>query len=153
MPILYNARSPKPEFEGKIDATYADIPTLMKEADFIAIHCPYTPETHHLIGEKELAMMKKTAVLINTARGPIVDEGALYQALKEKRIFGAGLDVYEKEPILYPGLSGLDNVILLPHIGSGTFKSREDMALLAAGSIVDILHKGVLPENCLNKEL
>lgn len=153
MPILYNARTPKPEFEKNIDATYTDIPTLMKKSDFIAIHCPYTPETHHLIGEKELLMMKETAVFINTARGPIVDEAALYKVLKEKRIFGAGLDVYEKEPELYPGLTDLDNVILLPHIGSGTFKSREDMALLAAGSIVDILHKGIIPDNCLNKEI
>lgn len=153
MKILYNSPSRKPQFEVVSNGKHVSLETIMKESDFIAIHCPYSEATHHLIGEKELSLMKPMAVLINTARGPIVDEKALYNVLKERKIFGAGLDVYEKEPIMYPGLIDLENVVLCPHIGSSTFESRKNMAILAAQSIIDILIFKKAPDNCLNKEV
>lgn len=153
MDILYSSPSPKPDFEAACNGKHVPLETLMKAADFVAIHCPYSEKTHHLVGKKELTQMKPNAVLVNTARGPIVDEAALYTILKEKKIFAAGLDVYEKEPILYPGLKDLDNVVLCPHIGSGTFESRKNMALLATQSIIDILISHKAPDNCLNKEV
>ena len=153
MNILYSSPSRKPQFEAACNGNHVSLETVMKEADFVAIHCPYSEATHHLVGEKELGLMKLMSVLINTARGPIVDEKALYHVLKERKIFGAGLDVYEKEPIMYPGLKDLKNTVLCPHIGSGTFESRKDMALLAAQSIIDVLISKKAPDNCLNKEI
>ena len=112
--------------------TYRELDDLLKESDFVSIHCPLTKETHHLIGERELRLMKPTAILINAARGPIVDEKALLAALKQKKIAAAGLDVFEREPKLTPGLTKLDNVVLLPHIGSATNDTRGQMAVVAA---------------------
>jgi glyoxylate reductase len=125
---------------------------LLKESDFISIHVPLTKETFHLIDEKELRLMKNTAVLINTARGPIIHEKALVKALSERWIFGAGLDVYEEEPRLSEGLKGLDNVVLQPHTGSGTIETRTKMALMAAENMIIGL-KGGVPPNCINKEV
>lgn len=153
MNILYNNPSRNLKFETALKSKYVSLETIMKESDFITIHCPYSKATHHLISKKELNMMKHTAVLINTARGPIVDEKALYYFLKNKKIFGAGLDVYEKEPLIYPGLKNLNNAVLCPHIGSGTFESRKNMAILAAQSIIDILIFKKIPDNCLNKSV
>ena len=125
---------------------------LLKESDFVSIHIPLMKSTHHLIGEKELKMMKKTAILVNTARGPIIDEAALIRALKEHWIFGAGLDVYEHEPKIPEELKKLDNVILQPHTGSGTVETRTKMAIIAAENLIEGL-KGNIPPNCINKEV
>ena len=109
---------------------------LLERSDFVSLHVPLTPETHHLIGEAELARMKPTAVLINTARGPVVDEAALVRALRERRIAAAGLDVFEREPALEAGLAALPNVVLAPHLGSATVATRDRMAEIAARNIV-----------------
>jgi len=131
---------------------YRELQDLLKESDFITLHCPLTKETHHLIGRKELEMMKPTAILINTSRGPVVDERALVSALKKGRITGAGLDVYEKEPKLSPGLSKLENVVLLPHIGSATNDTRGQMAVVAAKNAITML-RGKRPKNIVNPEV
>ena len=132
--------------------TYREIEDLLGESDFISIHCPLTQETHHLIGERELRLMKPTTILINTSRGPVVDEKALLSALKQKKIAAAGLDVYEKEPKLTPGLSTLDNVVLLPHIGSATNDTRGQMAVVAAKNAIAML-RGRRPKNIVNPEV
>ena len=119
---------------------------LLAASDVISIHCPLTDETHHLIDQRAIDLMKRTAFLINTARGAIVDELALADALTTNRIAGAGLDVYEEEPDVTPDLLALDNVVLLPHIGSATIETREAMARLAARGIVEFFH-GQVPAN------
>jgi glyoxylate reductase len=131
---------------------YRELDDLLKESDFITLHCPLTKETHHLIGRKELEMMKPTAILINTSRGPVVDERALVSALKKGKIAGAGLDVYEKEPHLFPGLTKLENVVLLPHIGSATNDTRGQMAVVAAKNAIAML-RGKRPPNIVNPEV
>lgn len=153
MKILYNSPSRKPAFEKESGAIYTDLKELLQSSDFVALHCPYNLSTHHLLGAEELALMKKTAVLVNTARGAIIDEKALYEALLDRRIYAAGLDVYEQEPTTYPGLTDLENVVTCSHIGSATYESRDAMAILAAQSIVDVLSNGKVPDNCLNKEI
>lgn len=140
MNILYYNRSRDEKFEQKYGAKYVDIDALLKESDFISIHLPLTEETKHLIGENEFNKMKKTAILINTARGPIIDEKALVSALKTGRIVAAGLDVYEREPEFEMELKDLDNVVMLPHIGSATFDTRTNMALMAAQNILEVLN-------------
>ena len=129
--------------------TYRELDDLLRESDFISIHSPLTKNTYHLIGKREFDLMKPTAILINTARGPVVDEKALLAALKQKRIAAAGLDVFEKEPKLTPGLTKLDNVVLLPHIGSATLDTRGQMAVVAAMNAVTML-KGKKPKNIVN---
>ena len=124
---------------------------LLSSSDFVTLHVPLVPETQHLIGAEELKMMKKTAYLVNSARGPLVDERALVRALREKWIAGAALDVYENEPALTPGLSELDNVVVVPHIGSASRATREKMAIMAATNLVAGL-KGEVPPNLVNKE-
>lgn len=131
---------------------YRELHEVLKESDFVTIHCPLTKETHHLIGRSELELLKSTAILINTSRGPVVDEMALVSVLKEKRIFGAGLDVYEKEPQLTPGLAELENVVLLPHIGSLTQDTRNQMAIVAAKNAVAMAKKKK-PPNLVNLEV
>jgi glyoxylate reductase len=131
---------------------YRELQDLLKESDFITLHCPLTKETHHLIGRKKLEMMKPTAILINTSRGPVVDERALVSALKKGKISGAGLDVYEKEPHLFPGLTKLENVVLLPHIGSATNDTRGQMAVVAAKNAIAML-RGKRPHNIVNPEV
>ena len=121
------------------DYVSVDLTTLCQNSDFISIHTPLTPETRHLIGEKEFNLMKSTAILINTARGPIIDEQALISALKENKIAGAGLDVYENEPVIPEELIKLSNVILLPHIGSASYETRTKMALLAAENAIAVI--------------
>jgi len=131
---------------------YRELQDLLRESDFVTLHCPLTRETHHLIGSKELDLMKPTAILINTSRGPVVDEKELVSALKKGKIAGAGLDVYEKEPKLAPGLSTLENVILLPHIGSATDDTRGQMAVVAAKNAIAML-RGKKPKNIVNPEV
>jgi glyoxylate reductase len=126
-----------------------DLKRLLTEADFVSLHVPLTDQTHHLIGPQELDMMKPSAYLINASRGPVVDEKALVEALKNGKIAGAGLDVYEDEPNLAPGLADLDNVTLLPHVGSATLETRTKMAQLAADNLLAGL-RGEIPPNCLN---
>lgn len=110
---------------------------------------PKEVETHHYIGEKELKLMKKTAVLINASRGPVVDEVALTKVLQEKQIWGAGLDVFENEPALAPGLTELDNVVIVPHIASATMETRLNMGNIAVGNVIKVLN-GQLPDTCVN---
>jgi len=140
MQVIYYSRSRKLDLEAALGCRYVDLPTLLGEADFVSIHCPLTPETHHLIGEPELRRMKPTAVLINTARGAIVDEAALVRALREGWIWAAGLDVYHREPLPadHP-LLGLERVVALPHIGSASIRTRTRMACLAAENLVAVL--------------
>lgn len=152
MKILYTARSPKKEFEEETGAQYVDLDTLLKESDFVSIHVPLTPETRHLIGEKELKLMKKSAILINTGRGPVVDEKALVKALKNKDIYAVGLDVYEREPMFEEELAQLDNVVMLPHIGSATEEARRDMSILVAQNIIDVI-EGRVPRTLVNKDI
>jgi len=149
MQVLYHSRERKLLFEHTTMARRVDFRTILRESDFLSIHVPLSPKTRHLIGAKELAMMKPGAILINTARGPIVDEAALVRALKSGRLGGAGLDVFEREPELHPGLLKLDNVVLLPHIGSATDSARRKMLETALRNCLAAL-RGEVPPNALN---
>ncbi len=144
--ILYHNRNANPEFERETGARLCPLDELLRQSDFVSLHCPLTPRTKHLIGSRALSLMKPTAYLINTARGPVVDEQALIAALKAGTIAGAGLDVYEHEPALAPGLAELKNVVLLPHIGSATVETRETMGLMCSQAVIDVLH-GREPKN------
>lgn len=146
MQILYHNRSRKEEAEQELGARYLELDELLETADFVSIHTPLTDETSHLIGAEELAKMKPEVVLVNTSRGPVVDEAALADALAEDRIFAAGLDVYEEEPTVHPKLLELENVVLAPHIGSASVETRDRMAVLAAENLVAVL-RGEQPEN------
>jgi len=152
MRILYTSSKPNPQLEKETGAEFVDKSTLLKQSDFISLHIPLNSSTRHYIGEKEFKLMKKEAVLINTSRGPVVDEKALVKALKEKEIWGAGLDVYENEPDLEPELKELDNVVILPHIGSATIETRTNMGMIATRNIVQFFNGEIL-ENCVNPEV
>jgi glyoxylate reductase len=153
MKVIYYSRKRKEDVERELGVEYRELHSLLREADIVSIHTPLTEETYHLIGEKELSLMKPTAILINTARGAVVDQKALYKALKERRIFGAGLDVYEKEPIdADDPLMELDNVVLLPHIGSASVETRGMMARMAAENLLAGL-RGERPPNLVNPEV
>ena len=152
MNVLYVDEKKNETLEKEINAKKVTFDEILKKSDFLSLHVPLIPSTHHLIGEKELKMMKKNAVLINTSRGPVVDEQALVFALKEKQIFGAGLDVYEHEPEITEELKKLDNVVLQPHSSSATIETRTKMAVMAAENMVEGL-KGEIPTNCVNKEV
>ncbi|HMM22916.1 MAG TPA: D-glycerate dehydrogenase [Selenomonadales bacterium] len=149
MDILYTANSPKPDFAAQTGARFAELRQLLQSADFVSVHVPLTPATRQLIGEQELTLMKPTAILINTSRGPAVDEQALVKALRSGGIGGAGLDVFEREPVLEPGLAELDNVVLTPHIGTSTLETRIRMAAVCSRNIQAAL-AGQVPPNCLN---
>ncbi len=138
--------------ERELDLVHVPLDRLLAESDFVSIHAPLKPETRHLIGARELALMRPSAFLINTARGPIVDEQALVQALAERRIAGAALDVYEDEPRVNPALLAMDNVVLTPHLGSAVAELREAMAHVVVDNIVAIL-QGRRPPNCWNPEI
>lgn len=140
MKILYLDKVRDTEFEKEYDARCVTKQELLQESDFISIHTPLTAETKHFIGEKEFSMMKTTACLINTARGPIVDEKALIEALQNKKIFSAGLDVFEDEPFIPKELIDLDNVVILPHIGSASVETRTKMSVMAAENIISVLN-------------
>ncbi len=149
MRVLYTGRHRHPEFEQQTGGAFVDKATLLRKSDFISLHVPLTPETRHYLGAAEFAQMKPSAILINTARGPVVDEAALVSALRDGVIWGAGLDVYEDEPALAPGLIGLDNVVVVPHIGSATVETRTNMGLLAVQNILAVF-RGETPPNCVN---
>lgn len=152
MNVLYcNSSSNSSELDGR-GARRVEMDELLRESDFVSIHAPLNEKTRHLIGRDELARMKSTAHLINTARGPIVDEVALVDALRNSIIAGAGLDVFEDEPAMKPGLTELKNVVILPHIGSATIGTRTKMALMAAGNIIAVLN-GERPDNPVNPEV
>lgn len=152
MRVLYYDIERHQDLEQELGLEYADLETLLSESDFVTIHTPLADETRHLIGEREFSLMKSTAILINTARGQIVDQDALYQALKSKTIYAAGLDVFEEEPIAQDDpLLQLDNVTVLPHIGSASFATRSKMAVMAAENLIAGL-KGERPPNLVNPE-
>ena len=146
MKIRYSDNFKKKELERKFNATKVELEMLLRESDFITIHVPLMPTTTHLIGEKELKCMKKTAYLINTSRGPVVDEHALLLALQEKWIAGAALDVYEFEPKMVEGLSGCENAVLTPHTASATVETRTKMGLIAAENAIAIIENRRPPE-------
>lgn len=148
----WNRNRRSPDEEAALGVTFRERDTLLRESDFISLHVAYTPETHHLIDASALAQMKPTAVLVNTARGPVVDEPALVAALRENRIAAAGLDVFENEPKLDPGLYDLPNCVLLPHLGSGTIGTRTKMGLLCVDNLMAVC-TGRRPPHCVNPEL
>jgi lactate dehydrogenase-like 2-hydroxyacid dehydrogenase len=152
MKVLYVDSVNNDKLEKELDAKKVEINELLEKSDFISLHVPLLSSTHHLIDKKELRKMKKSAILINTSRGPIVNEKTLVKALKEKWIFGAGLDVYENEPEITDELKKLDNVVIQPHSASATIESRTNMALLAANNMIAGL-KGEIPPNCVNPEV
>jgi glyoxylate reductase len=138
MRIVYHSRTKQTDaIEKEYQATYVSLNELMQTADFISLHTPLTPETHHLIGQKELALCKPTAYLINTARGAVVHEEALIEALQQDMIAGAALDVYEFEPQVSDSLRCLTNVLLVPHIGTATRETRNHMAAMALQNVVE----------------
>ena len=152
MKVIYHNRTRlSPELEEECQARYVDKATLLKEADHLVLVMPYTPENHHLIGAAEFSQMKSTATLVNIARGGIVDEVALVEALKNKRIFAAGLDVYEGEPNINPELLNVPNIVLAPHIGSASKKTRYGMMNLAIDNLLQGL-SGERPRQLLNPE-
>lgn len=150
MRILYTSRQEKPEMAA-IGAAHVDLDTLLRESDFVSLHVALTDQTRHLIGRRELGLMKSGAYLINTARGPVVDETALVNALRTKRIAGAGLDVYENEPAPAPGLIELENVVCVCHLGSATEATRTKMSLMAAENLLAAM-RGHRPPNPVNPE-
>jgi lactate dehydrogenase-like 2-hydroxyacid dehydrogenase len=153
MKVIYHNRSRlSDEQEASIRATWVDKETLLRQSDFLVLLLPYSPATHHTIGAAELALMKPTAHLINVARGGIVDDEALISALRQRRLAGAGLDVFEGEPKFNPGYLELDNVALTPHIGSSSSATRMAMAMRAADNLIAAL-AGQRPPNLLNPEV
>jgi glyoxylate reductase len=153
MTILYHNRRRLPEdVESKLGATWVELDELLRNADFVSVHTPLTAETRHLISDRELRLMKPTSYLINTSRGPVVDEQAVIRALQGRWIAGAGLDVFEQEPEVPQALKDLENVVLLPHIGSASVASRTRMAVMAAQSAVAVL-QGQRPLHVVNPEV
>jgi glyoxylate reductase len=152
MRVLYHNRKRDPEAEQSLAAEYRSRAELLREADFVVLAVPLSPETRHSIGAAELALMKPTAYLVNVARGPVVDEAALVEALRSGQIAGAGLDVFEEEPKLHPGLLALENLALTPHIGSASRATRLKMATRAAENCVAAL-EGHRPPNLVNPEV
>jgi glyoxylate reductase len=150
--IYFDPRRLDPARERAMCIEYADLRTLLQTADFISLHVPLTPDTKYLIGEAEFALMKKTAYLINASRGPIVNEKALVNALRKGQIAGAGIDVYENEPSLSPGLAEISNAVLTPHIGSATLESRTAMATQAALNLKEGMSGKMLP-NIVNPQV
>jgi glyoxylate reductase len=139
MEVLYAAREAKPEFEKETGGRKAELDEIARTCDVVTLHTPLLPDTRRIVDAAFLAKMKPTAILVNTSRGPVVDEAALADALRARRIFAAGLDVFEEEPAVHPGLLALDNVVLLPHIGSATTETRNRMAEMAARNIEAVL--------------
>lgn len=153
MRILYCDPRRLPEAdEAKLGMVQVPYDELLRQADFVSMHPQLGPDTRHLLGERELRLMKKTAFVINTSRGPVIDEAALAQALAEKRIAGAGLDVYEHEPKVTPALLAMSNVVLTPHLGSAVFELREGMAHVVVDNIIAVI-EGRRPPNLINPEV
>lgn len=151
MRVLYCDERPRPELERELGAERAELDALLERSDFVSLHVPLAPGTRGLIGARALARMKPGAILVNTSRGAVVDEAALVEALRAGRIGGAGLDVYADEPRLAPGLAALDNVVVLPHVGSATREARSRMAEVAAENLIAGV-RGHRPPNCVNPE-
>ena len=153
MRVLYYDPQPlPPDAERDLGAIRVDLGRLLSESDFVSVHVPLTPETHHLLSTPQFALMKPTAILINTSRGPVVDEAALVEALKAKKISGVGIDVYEREPAVHPGLIPMQNVVLAPHIASATVRTRSEMSAMAARNMATAV-RGGRPPNLLNPEV
>ncbi|MFN2589714.1 MAG: 2-hydroxyacid dehydrogenase [Actinomycetota bacterium] len=133
--IYFDVYRPSAQVEAELGAEYRELDDLLAEADFISLHTNLSPETHHLIDEERLRQMKRTAVLVNTSRGPVIDEAALARALRDGEIFAAGLDVFENEPEVHPDLLALDNAVVIPHLGSATVGTRLAMGMLAAANL------------------
>jgi glyoxylate reductase len=153
MRVLYWTPRRKPESEEReAGLSYVPFDQLLAESDFVSMHVPLTPETHHLMGAREFGLMKPTAFFVNTARGAVVDEAALARALTERRIAGAGLDVFEHEPKVDPALLAVPNVVLTPHLGSAVMELRESMAHIVVDNILAVL-EGKRPPNCWNTEI
>jgi len=146
MNVIYHDVEPNVIFEAETGADYVAMETLLEKSDFISLHVPLLPATRHLIGARELKLMKKTAILINTSRGPVVNERELVAGLKAGDIWGAGLDVYENEPDVAPGLKELDNVVLMPHLGTATIETRVNMGGIAVANILAAM-RGEVPPN------
>jgi glyoxylate reductase len=146
--VYHDPHRLSPEEERAFGLTYLSLDKLLSTADVVTIHASLNPATHHLISAEKLKLMKKTAILVNVARGPIVDEAALAEALSKRELWGAGLDVYEREPEIEERLLRLDNVVLLPHIGSATYETRTRMAMTAARNLVQGL-RGERPDNLI----
>ncbi len=149
--LYYSLDRPTPEREQELGAQFVDRETLLREADFLSLHVPLTPETHHLIGAPQFALMKPSAFLINTSRGKVVEEAALVEALQSKRIAGAGLDVFEFEPRIHPALLAVPNVVVSPHMGTATGETRLAMAMSATDNLLAAL-AGERPPNLVNPE-
>jgi glyoxylate reductase len=147
--IYFDSERLEPALEQELHVQYVLLHELIAKADFVCLHCPLTNETRHLIGARELSMMKPGAYLINVSRGPVVDEQALVAALRQGRIAGAALDVYEQEPLLAAGLAELSNVILAPHLGSASLETRNKMAVMAARNLLAGI-SGRVPPYCVN---
>jgi glyoxylate reductase len=153
MRVLYWTPRRKPESEEReAGLTYAPLDQLLRESDFVSLHQPLNAQTRHQISTRELGLMKPTAFLINTARGPIIDEAALVRALRGKKIAGAGLDVFEHEPKVHPELKRMKNVVIVPHLGSATVEVREEMANIVVDNILALLD-GRRPPNIVNPEV
>jgi len=148
--IVYYSRSRNYDLEKITGGVKLPLDTLLKKSDIISVHLPLNEKTYHFLNKEKLALLKKSAVLVNTARGEIVDEKELIRILRQKKIFSAGFDVYENEPFINPKLLNLDNVVLLPHIGSATAEARSAMAVLAAKNVINVL-KGKRPLTQINK--
>jgi glyoxylate reductase len=152
MRILYWGPRRKPEAEREIGMEFVPLERLLQEADFVSLHPPLNAETRHMISDKEFALMKPTAFIVNTARGALIDEKALVRALKKKQIAGAGLDVFEHEPKLPPALKAMKNVVLTPHLGSAVMEIREQMANIVVDNIQALID-GRTPPNCVNPQV
>ncbi len=152
MKILYCDPLRNETIEKKYGAEKVTLKKLLRQSDYVTVHVPLNEATHHLLNEERLAWMKPAAFLINTSRGPLIDEQALLKALRRKKLAGAGLDVYENEPEITPGLTDLQNVVLLPHIASGTVETRDKMARMASENII-AMYKNQRPPNLINPEV
>ena len=153
MRVLYYDPNPlSRDDEIQLGATRVDLGRLLAESDFISVHVPLTPETRHLLSTQQFEQMKRSAILVNTSRGPVIDEAALVEALTARKIAGAGLDVYEREPAVHPGLIRLPNVVLAPHIASATVRTRSEMSAMAARNMATAV-RGGRPPNLLNPEV
>ena len=153
MKIVYaDPRRLPPEEEAKFGAGYRSLDELLGEADFVSLHPQLMPETRHLMSDRQFSLMKPTAFVINTSRGPVIDEAALVRALKEKKIAGAGLDVYEHEPKVSPELAQMPNVVLTPHLGSAVLELREGMANVVVDNTIALI-EGRPPVSCFNPQV
>lgn len=152
MRVLYNKRTPDPDAERELGIEFADLERLYAESDFISLHVPLNDETRHMINRDTLAKMKKGVIIINTARGAVIAEGDLVESIREGRVAGAGLDVFDNEPNINPELIAMENVILTPHIASGTWEARNKMGELSVSAVLDVLSNSK-PANMVNGEV